>query len=152
MKKIVSALVSVLILLIGMLFVINVYEPVDFYKIAEHVNYKDISKTDGTNLYYFYQETCLHCNNIKDDVANFYEKKDENINLFLVDAAKTKNSDVWFTGDASEFKEPSGDFNSYKDIKIQGTPTLIEIKDGKITKFLVGEDAIPAYLNKLLNK
>lgn len=152
MKKIVIALVSILVILIGMLFVIKATAPVDFYKSTEHINYKDISKTDGTNLYYVYQEACAHCKNIKDDVADFYEKKDENINLFLVDAAKTENADVWFAGDESEFKKPSGDFSSYNDIKITGTPTLVEIKDGKITQFFVGEDEIPEYLNKLLNK
>lgn len=148
MKYLIGGLVAVIVVLAGVFVVISKDTGATLYDDAPHVNYADISDTDGKNIYYFYQETCVHCNNIKDQIASFYYNKPEDIDFYLVDAADSANSDVWYQG-SEEFVQPSGEFTSYEDIKIQGTPTMIEIDDGQFTEFFVGETDIPAYLEGL---
>lgn len=150
MKKIVAILVIILVVLVGLLAVFSKGSSASFYSDATHVSYNQLGDdVEGTNLYYFYQESCVHCNNIKESVADFYYNKPEDIDFYLVDAADAANSDVWFSGDQADFVEPSGKFTDYTDVQILGTPSLVEIKDGQITQFLVGEEAIPAYLEEL---
>ncbi len=149
MKKIVIALAAILVVLVAMLVVVGQGSSAKLYSDADHLNYEEIEQNViGTNLFYFYQESCVHCNNIKEDVNNFYRNQPEDINFFLIDAADAANADVWDSSE--EFVAPSGRVSDYTDIKIQGTPTLIEVKDGQITQFLVGETDIPAYLDGLL--
>ncbi len=150
MKKIIIILVAILAILVGILgFAMNGSESAaTLYKKAPHVNYNQLlDDINGQNLYYFYQESCSHCNNIKGDVADFYFNKPENIDFYLVDAADSANQDVW--ADSETEVQETGLVSDYSDIQIKGTPTLIELQDGKITQFLVGEEAIPSYLSSL---
>ncbi len=149
MKKLVIVLLIILAALFGLIAIVGKDSSATLYDDAPHVNYSEIG-TDvvGTNLFYFYQDSCAHCINIKPDVADFYYNKPEDVDFYLVDAAAAENSGVWASQE-EEFVEPSGTFTDYTDIKIQGTPTLIEVKDGEITQFLVGENDIPAYLESL---
>lgn len=150
MKKIIVVLLVILAVLVGLLTVFSKGSTNAFYNEAPHVDYNQLGDdVVGTNLYYFYQESCVHCNNIKGDIADFYYNKPEDIDFYLVDAASSSNSAVWFQGESADFVEPSGKFTDYTDVQILGTPTLVEIKDGQITQFLVGEEAIPAYLESL---
>lgn len=156
MKKIVIALLTILVVLIAGLTYLYKSSPTSqyagLYDDATHITYDQLLTDDveGTNLFYFYQETCSHCNAIKNDVAKFYyNNKDENIDFYLVDGADPKNQDIWYQGAKEDFVAPSGPVTADTDIKIQGTPTLIEIKDGEITQFLVGDTDIPAYLESL---
>lgn len=150
MKKLIIGMLLVLVALVGALAVLGQNSSATLYADGTHANYNQIGDdVVGTNLYYFYQETCVHCNNIKEDIADFYYSDHEDIDFYFVDAAQAQNKDVWYGGDSADFVEPSGKFTDYTDIKIVGTPTLVEIKDGQITQFLVGEEAIPAYLESL---
>lgn len=149
MKKIIIGLAVVLIVLVSILAVVGQGSSAKLYSDADHLEYSELGQNVlGTNLFYFYQESCSHCNNIKEDVNNFYRNQPADVNFFLIDAADATNQEVW---DSSEdFVTPSGRVTDYSDIKIQGTPTLIEVKDGVITQFLVGETDIPTYLDGLL--
>lgn len=154
MKKIVIVLLAILVILVGGLVVLQKNSPTSqyakLYDEAEHLTSDQLlDDTEGTNLLYFYQETCSHCNNIKNDVAEFYYNKPADIDFYLVDGAVTDNQDIWFSGENADFVAPNGPVTADTDIKIQGTPTLIEIKDGEITQFLVGEEEIPSYLASL---
>lgn len=150
MKNLLITLLVVLAVLFGLLAITSRDSSKTFYDDVPHVNYEQITNdVVGTNLYYFYQDTCVHCNNIKEDVADFFYNRPEDIDFYAVDAADVANQDVWYQGDKESFVTPSGQVKDIEDIKIQGTPTLIEIKDGKITQFLVGETDIPAYLESL---
>lgn len=150
MKKLLIILLVILAVLVGALTIVGKGSSATLYDDAPHVNYANITDDVlGQNLYYFYQDTCVHCNNIKADMAKFYYNKPEDIDFYLVDGADKANSDVWFRGEQEDFIQPSGKVESADDIKILGTPTLIEITDGVITQFLVGEEAIPSYLGKL---
>lgn len=146
MKKLIIALLIVVIILFATLKIGSK----NLYSDAPHVDYSQITDdVDGKNLYYFYQDTCAHCNNVKPKIADFYYHKPSNIDFYLVDAADDKNADAWFEGDSSNFVKPSGEIKDYSDIQIIGTPTLVEITDGKVTNFLVGEKEIPTYLESL---
>ncbi|WOO89149.1 hypothetical protein R2F61_00175 [Mollicutes bacterium LVI A0078] len=151
MKKLIIGMLIVLIALVAALAVLGQGSSASLYADGTHADYNQIGDdVVGTNLYYFYQESCVHCNNIKEDIADFYYSDEhEDIDFYFVDAAQSKNSDVWFRGESDDFVPPSGKFTDYTDIQILGTPTLIEIMDGQITQFLVGEEAIPAYLESL---
>ncbi len=147
MKKMLIILVALLAVLFGVLMVVAQNSSQTLYEDAPHVDYNQLGDdVVGTNLYYFYQETCVHCNNIKPDIADFFYNKPEDIDFYLVDGADAANKGIWFQGDSADFVEPTGKFTDYTDVQILGTPTLVEIKDGQITQFLVGEDAIPSYL------
>lgn len=146
MKKLLAALLAVFVLL----FVTLQVGSKELYEDAPHVEYNQITDdVEGRNLYYFYQDTCVHCNNVKPKIADFYYHKPADVDFYLVDAAAEENKDVWFTGDSSKFVKPTGAIKNYSDVQIIGTPTLVEITDGKITNFLVGEEEIPRYLESL---
>lgn len=146
MKKLLIALVAVFVVLYATLVIASK----NLYDDAPHVDYNQITDdVEGRNLYYFYQDTCVHCNNVKPKISDFYYNKPADVDFYLVDAAADVNSDVWYQGDNDSFVKPTGEVKDYSDIKIQGTPTLVEITDGKITNFLVGEDEIPTYLESL---
>lgn len=151
MKKLLIMLLVTLALLVGALAIVGRDSSATFYTDAPHVDYANITDDlEGQNLYYFYQDSCAHCENIKPAMAKFYYNKPEDIDMYLVDIMPGKgNEDAWFDGESDDFVEPSGKVTSAYDIKVPGTPTLIEITDGVVTQFLVGEDEIPAYLDTL---
>lgn len=154
MKKLVIGLLAILAVLIGGLVYLSKTSPTNeyakLYNEAPQVEYaKLLDDQEGTNLYYFYQESCEHCNLIKEDVAKFYYNKPENIDFYLVDGQASSNKDIWYQGDKADFEAPEGPISSYEDIKILGTPTLVEVTDGTVTQFLVGDADIPEYLAEL---
>lgn len=151
MKKMIIALCVVLVVLLGGLVVIQSSGQTSstFYDDAPHAVIGDTIPAEGTNLYYYYQETCVHCNNIKSSMADWYNNsKPEDVNFYLVDAATEENQEVWTT-DSDNYTEPNGKVSELSDLTIQGTPTLIEVTDGEVANFNVGETDIPAYLDGL---
>lgn len=151
MKKIVIGLVAIIAILGGALLFLGRNSSLTLYKDAPTVSFKDIGNdVEGTNYYYFYKEDCDWCIKIKPDIAEFYYNKDEDVDFYLIDAANVaENADVWYQGDSKTFVRPIGQFQNYTDLQITGTPTLIEIKDGEVTQFLVGGVDVPEYLATL---
>ncbi len=151
MKKIIIVLVAIILVLVTSMLLVGNKSSLTLYKDAPKLTYDEIYEhTDGTNLFYIYQDDCPHCIEIKGDVAKFYYNKPDNINFYLVDGKDIDNNgNIWFDKSTGDFIEPSGPIDTKEDIKIKGTPTLIEITDNEVTQFLVGSADIPEYLESL---
>lgn len=151
MKKLIIGLLVILMILVVLLAIVGRDTSKTFYDDAPHVAYENLTDdVEGQNLYYFYQDSCIHCNNIKPALADFYYNKPEDIDMYLLDIEPGNgNDDAWFRGEEADFVEPSGKVTEDSKIQVMGTPTLIEITDGEITQFLAGETEIPEYLETL---
>ncbi len=154
MKNLVIILVGCLAVLLIALLAIGQFgdNSANFYKTAPHVTLNDEQfDFEGKNLYYYYQEDCSHCNAIKSSISNFYNDKDSDIDFYLVDAAASdgSNQGVWTDASTAAFEEPSGSVSTLGDVQIQGTPSLVDITDGEVKYFAVGETEIPSYLETL---
>lgn len=151
MKKMLIILLAILAILIGTLMVVGKDSSATFYADAPHLAYNQLTDdADGQNLYYFYQDDCHFCNEIKPQMADFFYSKPADIDFYLIDIAPGKgNDDVWFDKSTGDFTAASGKLDDYNDIKVTGTPTLVETTDGEITQFLVGAADIPEYIESL---
>lgn len=150
MKQLIIGLVVLVAALSGLLVLLSQDSSATLYDDAPHITYSQLlDDTKGKNLYYFYREDCLHCNNIKPNVAKFYYNKPDDIDFVMLDGGDKNNVDMYFKGAEEDFVEYSGTPAAYTDITIWGTPTLIEIDDGQVTQFLTGENEVPEYLETL---
>ncbi len=145
-----------LVLIIGLVFATNQAEANDFYLTTPNIKYDEIQNYEGTNIIYYYQSDCHYCNSIKDQIADFEEAL-EGINgysMYLVDMKDSYNSVAWYDWAAhnATFGENTPatvnpDFiydpalmDSYKDVEVTGTPTMVLVEDGEITQYAIGGD------------
>lgn len=135
MKKLIGIAFISLIVLTGC--TIAGYSSEDIYEVAQEASLNSMPDVeDGTAMYYFFQEDCTHCQNIKDDVADFYYETKDDIEMYFVDMADEVNWELWASS--------GSDLSSYglDGLTIEGTPTLVKTEDGSIDYVAVGEDNI----------
>lgn len=97
---------------------------------------------EGTQVVYYYQPECGFCNEYKPTLAEYNEKikHTEGVDLYAVDA--TKEQDLFVSSDDEKFTEDVDVINERQELYIVGTPTAIQIQDGKVTMYGVGADSI----------
>ncbi len=143
------ALITLLIFMLTLTSGLNSFYDEEVTKL----NYNEIQITDvpkgQTNLYYFYQENCHYCNEIKPTMRKYNDifMEDPKVNLYFVDIGVDENRDAW----AKEDQVINNDLDSYKkygDIKISGTPTIIEVTDGKVASYESGTTGVVNTLKK----
>lgn len=142
MSKTTKLVVGVVVVSFAIIGFLSIYEN-DFYEDAPHISYNEIvsvSEDAPVVYYYFYREDCSHCQDIKEDMKNFYKNLNDNEILYLIDVNELENSE------ALESK-PYTKEDGLSKLTITGTPTLVETKDGEVTNYLTGSVAIPEYIN-----
>lgn len=130
----------------------------NLYKIVNKVNYDDVLSKDGNQLYYYYQETCAHCKELKPTIVRFYnaiEESGADLELNIVDMGDSNNEDGWYDWqshgekygedsndpkDNPDYKYEAKDLKTIDDIKITGTPSIIYVKDGEVKRFEIGDN------------
>lgn len=158
MNKIIIGLVALLAILVGGTFVVQAgIDKTDLYTTAEHVNTKDVFDKKGKNIFYFYQEQCSHCQDMKPTMQKFYKALTDaktDVNFYLVDMAQSENSEQWYSGEDytkdDNFKDNPADIKSIKDLQIVGTPTMVTIENGKVTNYGIGGTKIFDILEKYI--
>lgn len=116
-------------------------EEVYDYEIAlnSHIEWKSIFEQDEDYyLVYFYSYYCRYCQELKQEILQYYLLEKEII--YFVDVTDLK--DIYYTGG----EEMIGVIDS-EELKIKGTPTLIDIEWGAITDVCLGVNQIREKIN-----
>lgn len=150
MKFLVGLIAAFLIIIAGGTGYILVTANNDIYSNEEtQISYDEVGTHEGDNLYYYYSPVCNHCQSIKKDVINFSEviADKEGVNLYLVNLQEPTNSSGVSSAGGTQ-KDPAL-INSHKDIKIEGTPTMVRYKDKKFIDYKVGASPIVDLLKEV---
>lgn len=105
-----------------------------------------LSQEESHYLIYFYSDTCAHCHEIIEDVLAFYE--DEVTKLYFLNINEGEievpiSSDIDLTIGMT----------TVDNLFIAGTPTIIEVEDGRVKANVPGKNACLSFLNEQrLNK
>lgn len=149
---------ALLVLIVGVGALLATQLPTNYaYDNADSVNYSELlDDTEGQDVYYFYQKTCVHCEDLKPTINTFYEETTaiDGLDFHLVDMANAVNEDAWISKDDPEYAEFSqvpADMKTLADIRIVGTPTMMFVKDGVVTDYQVGNDLIIEMMDKIKN-
>ncbi len=103
-----------------------------------HLNSKDFFKQEDENYYvYAYYPNCGACNSIKKDVFEYANNGP--IQLYLFDVKGKTYSFMYKEGS-------SVGADDFYDLRIYSTPTLLEIKNNKVTKQITGADSVLEFL------
>ena len=110
----------------------------DYDLIADYqIKWNDIFKQNKEDYYlYFYSPTCGYCDQIKNDVISYFLNNKDDV-YFVVD-----NDDFVIGSDASK----TIGVDNIDSFFILGTPSLVEISDGKVTLNIAGVKNIKEYL------
>lgn len=158
-----AALVVIIILAIGLIIYGSKHE---FYNTVDHVDFEKIlDETEGNHLYYFYQPSCTHCNDLKPTMEKFVNKlkNTDEVDIKFVNMAEEKNADGWYDwkthyetyGDDTpaslnpDYISDPAQMKTLDDIEITGTPTMIYEKDGEVVNYEVGNDVIEALMKDI---
>ena len=107
----------------------------------QDVNLADcLSQIEEKYLIFFYSETCGHCKEIIEDVTLFAESNI--IKTYFLNISKNENKIERCSHDEIEIG-----IDSVEDLKIVGTPTIVEVENGVTTANVVGKDSILSFLN-----
>ena len=102
---------------------------------VEFDEYKDLIKKSGTNVIVVGQTTCSHCIAIKPALNSIASEYD--LTIYYI------NVDVLSQDESTEFNETLKDLEYNDSDFIEsgafGTPLILIVKDGKITKYIAGE-------------
>ena len=101
-----------------------------------------LSQEEEHYLVFFHSETCGHCQEIIEDVVAFAESNI--IKMYFLNVSKSENKIERCSRDEIE----TG-IDSVDDLKIVGTPTIMEIEEGIVTANIAGKDACISFLNEL---
>ncbi len=163
MKKMIIGLVLILVIAIGAIVIVTQKDnqakkdqDAYLYEESSHATGDDIFTKDGKNIYYFYQESCAHCNDAKPNLIEFktkLEKSDSDVVFNVVDMAAVENKDLWYQGDDyttdPNYKDNPDDIKTLSDLQIVGTPTMIYVEDGVVKNYMLGNPQIYSFLNEL---
>ena len=110
----------------------------DYGEISSHeIMWKDLFSIGIPQYFvYFYSPTCSHCNEIKQTIIE-YALSDERMYFVKYSDEITISPFVGDTIGATTIEE----------VSIMGTPSLIEITDGVLTKNIAGTNAILKFLD-----
>lgn len=87
-------------------------------------------------LIYFYSERCGYCNDIKQEVLNYYFNLSSSMYFVCTDY------DI-VTGPAKDLVG----LNNIEEFYIFGTPFLIEVKEQSVTNYYAGKEEILAFIS-----
>ncbi len=123
----------------------------NLYEVGKHIRKGEPLDTDGEAIYYFYQDSCKYCIELKPKVTEFYNKELETDDkMYFVDVANLSNSDFWAQDDFNQAeikaKIANGQNVDPDEIKITGTPSMVVFEDGQATEYLVGNDDITEFM------
>lgn len=104
-----------------------------------------LSQEEEQYLVFFHSETCAHCQEIIEDVILFAESNI--LKTYFLDVSKPGNQ----TPRCSPSDIEIG-IDQVSNIKIVGTPTIIEIEDGITTANVAGKDLCLMFLNEKKDK
>ena len=112
----------------------------------QDVNLADcLSQIEEKYLIFFYSETCGHCKEIIEDVTLFAESNI--IKTYFLNISKNENKIERCSHDEIEIG-----IDSVEDLKIVGTPTIVEVENGVTSANVVGKDSILSFLNEQKDK
>lgn len=122
---------SIFVILIGLLIGLEVTTKTE-YDDFEHIDsYQRILDQDEEEyIVYWYGENCSHCAAIKDQVISFANKNDEKIKVYFINSAVASG--------VPNLQHPTNE-----SISMQGTPTMIVVKNGAVADMVVGSEDIP---------
>ena len=108
----------------------------------QEINLSDcLSQEEEQYLVFFHSETCLHCQEIIEDVTSFAAS---NIfKTYFLDVAKEGNK----TPRCSKEEITLG-IDQVEDLKIVGTPTIIEVENGIVIVNIAGKESCLEFLNE----
>ncbi len=98
MKKILIALVAVVVIAVGANFL---FPSINSITDLKHINYTETFDQKESEYYvYFYQETCSICMQFGPEVVAAHNE--DNVPVYVVDAAAKENLDAWYEWEAHD--------------------------------------------------
>ena len=141
MKKKLLSLTFILLTLLSSCSITNhsdlIYE--DYNQLEEYqITWRDLfSQSNSEYFVYIYSLSCLHCQNIKEEVISFVIS--EKYPTYLIEYTK----DISISNNVEDCIGSS----SYVDITIKGTPSLLQIKNGYLILNVAGSKEILSVLD-----
>ena len=137
MHKLIS-LVLPLMLLVGCTPNKSIEEKHNYHEIKDRlIAWNDIFIQEEEEYYvYFYSERCGHCNDIKQNIINFYYKDVVYMYFVCTDIDSV-------TGPRSDIKG----IDNIDDFYIFGTPFLTQLSSHKINDYYVGVSEIKGFIS-----
>ena len=112
----------------------------------QDINLADcLSQIEEKYLIFFYSETCGHCKEIIEDVTLFAESNI--IKTYFINISKSGNKIERCSHDEIEVG-----VDQVEELKIVGTPSIVEVEKGVTTANVVGKDSCLAFLNEQKDK
>ena len=112
----------------------------------QEINLDDcLSQIEEKYLIFFHSETCPHCQEIIEDVIAFAESNI--IKTYFLDVSKKENKI-----NRCSFEEIEAGIDRVENLKIVGTPSIIEVEKGITTVNVAGKSACLAFLNEQKDK
>ncbi len=162
MKKIIISLGFLVVILVAVVGGVGVYaQKYSLYNVQERVKYDEILDGDTPTIYYYYQDTCHYCNNIKPQVKEFASLINETpgIEFKVVDMKDPDNTEAWYDWEAHDkkygentsptlnpdYKSEASEMKTINDVKITGTPSAVYVKDGEIVDYEAGKDIFKTF-------
>ncbi|MBR2507108.1 MAG: hypothetical protein IKB70_09495 [Bacilli bacterium] len=114
-----------------------IYE--DYNQLEEYqITWKDLfSQSNSEYFVYIYSLSCLHCQNIKEEIISFVIS--EKYPTYLIECTK----DIPISNNIEDCIGSS----SYVDVVIKGTPSLLQIKNGYLILNIAGSKEILSVLD-----
>ena len=110
--------------------------------IDQEISLEDcLSQSESRYLIYFYSETCGHCQQIKSDIVSF--ANDQIMKTYFIDIKKPNNEVTICQKDEIELG-----ISNYRDLKILGTPTIVMVENGIVTKNVSGKEECLTIINQ----
>ena len=101
-----------------------------------------LSQEEPDYLVFFHSDTCGHCKEIMEDVIRFAESNI--MKMYFLNVGKDENK----VGRCSADEITTG-IDQVDDLRIVGTPTIMEVEDGITTMNVAGKDDCLKFLNEL---
>ena len=112
----------------------------------QEINLDDcLSQIEEKYLIFFHSETCPHCQEIIEDVIAFAESNI--IKTYFLDVSKKENKI-----NRCSFEEIEVGIDQVENLKIVGTPSIVEVEKGITTVNVAGKSACLAFLNEQKDK
>ncbi len=104
-----------------------------------------LSQKEEEYLVFFHSETCGHCKEIIDDVVAFASSNI--IKTYFLDVSKKENKI-----ESCSLDEVENGIDQVENLKIVGTPTIIEVEKGITIANVAGKNACLLFLNEQKDK
>ena len=104
-----------------------------------------LSQIEEKYLIFFHSETCTHCQEIIEDVIAFANSNI--IKTYFLNVSKKENKITRCSQDEIEVG-----IDKVEDLRIVGTPTIVEVEEGVTTVNVAGKSACLAFLTYFSKK